>query len=77
MAAVTLEIVIPDNPALQQKILDTVAWLHRGDDGTIPNYTPAQVKAWLEKEAGDRLRATLRREYKSMINAQSVDLNFG
>lgn len=79
MAAIDLIVTIPDDPALQAKIVEAVEYMDRKEDAegnvTIPDLTPAQVKNKLEtymrKQAVRAVRAALKD--KAQAQAESVD----
>lgn len=67
MAAINLVVTIPDDAALQARMLDAINWMHRTEQGDVitpGNLTGAQAKAFLEQAmkryARNRIESALR-----------------
>lgn len=76
MAAIQLTITIPDNPALQGKIVEAVKFLNMTEEQELPEMTGLEVRDWLEDFARDHLKATLRAAYNNYNSWQAENIDF-
>lgn len=79
MAAINIGFTIPDDPALQAKMLEAINWMHRTEQEgvSIPgDLTGAQAKAFLDttvkRYARKRIEAALRE--KAAYEAEGFSL---
>ena len=71
MAAIDLTVTIPDDAALQQRIVEAIEWTNRDEEGTPADMTPAQVKAYLRRYMRKKLERLIKGIEQEKARAQT------